>query len=65
MLMEHLLCDDVGGKRDVCEMENLTKIFNSQNKCSYIRTIFKFKFIKSDRYFLFYKFIVLKTDKND
>ena len=21
MLMEHFLCDDVGGKRNVCEME--------------------------------------------
>ncbi len=23
MLMEHSLCDDVGGKRNVCEMDKL------------------------------------------
>ena len=25
MLMEHFLCDDVGGKHNVCEMEMIKK----------------------------------------
>jgi len=31
MLMEHLLCDDVGGKRNVCGMGRI-KIFNIESK---------------------------------
>jgi hypothetical protein len=29
MLMEHFLCDDVGGKRNVCAMEYLKTNFNT------------------------------------
>jgi hypothetical protein len=32
MLMEHFLCDDVGGKRNMCEMVNLSNdLILSQN----------------------------------
>ena len=38
MLMEHSLCDDVGGKLNVCEMEfivtNLVYLYDYQNNYS-------------------------------
>jgi len=44
MLMEHFLCDDVGGKRNVCGMKTTVNMLNISTLKSLFLLLFDFEF---------------------